>query len=240
MQSLTKPRFFVLCKAELHSRLRHECRQWAEQWFISDQLTTLLQQILLEPPSALMLEISTAIKLPKRTLQALLDLGVRWPVIRCGFRPDGLLMGMCQDPPKSDELDIVLHEIAQGNPSWSNPRYRRLALRMHVEGRARLRRSGEEWHPGMIQNIGCGGAFIATFDAWNVGDSVEVELQDIIPNDPFNISAKIASVRPWGTQRGMPGVGLVFPADFSRRLELATAISNPEFLSLPIRVNNTL
>lgn len=210
-QTQHSPYFLCLCSAEHQALIQAQCAASAHRIVFVETVDDVLKRGLELPPLALILEISTAIRIGAERMSKFLNLGVNWPVMRCAVGADGAARVMCFEPPHGESLLTALDAIAAGDPSWQHPRFKRRHLRLNLPGRVRLRPLTEErWRMGNLMGISCGGCFVAmTADAPPLESLLELELVDFEPHGVL-VQGEVVWTRSWDESLELPGIGIEF------------------------------
>lgn len=210
-QPQQSPYFLCLCSAEHQALVQAQCADTAHRLVFVETVDEVLRRGLQYPPLALILEISTSIRIGAERMSRFLNLGVNWPVMRCALQADGAARVMCFEPPHGEPLRTALDAIAAGDASWEHPRFKRRHLRLALPGRVRLRVLDEErWRLGNLQGISCGGCFVAmTADTPPVHAALEIELVDFEPANLL-VRGTVTWQRTWEESLELPGVGIEF------------------------------
>ena len=195
-----------------------------------DSVPQLLMQCIKQPPLAVMTDLPTLVKIDKSFVNRLFDLGVNWPVMRCMITPQGVCRVHCHSPQRNTDLEEVFDEIAAGSGGWRNARFKRTHLRLKVQRCVELRATGQrEWLRGNTMSLSSGGAMVLTFDAWDVGQQIELKILDLLEPTPV-LHARIVRSSPWGNFDQLPCIGVQFDPS-SVPDGLLHKIASPEFLS---------
>lgn len=170
-----------------------------------------LKTCIVKPPSAILIDMITALKFGALTMQPLDNLRVNWPVIRCNTRPDGSMTAMSLTPPKQEPLQKAFTEILQGNSSWNNTSSKRQSIRMKIKSRAILTFPNGQSYKGNCHNLSIDGAFISSYAEFKQ-ETLTIQFLDLTPT-PILLHGIIRWQRKWEESPKIPGIGVEFQKD---------------------------
>lgn len=192
---------------------------------IAHDVPDLLQQCLRRPPMAVLIDMRTQLKFGISRVECIYNMGVRWPVMRAAIRADGTGKVVCMEPPRTTSLEEALAEIASGDPSWVNDRYRRDFVRIRTTCRVKFMAEGDSsWENGNTLDLGAGGAFIVCYRAIEPGQRLHAEIHDLGPV-VLKIQGRVAWGRTWVDGPALPGIGVVFDSDVEEMNALRRALA---------------
>ncbi|MBU0637615.1 MAG: PilZ domain-containing protein [Planctomycetes bacterium] len=199
--------FLVLCLAERAARYEEVFAKLPHEFsFVADTLD-LLVRCMERPPLAVLIDTTSSARIGASVINPLFELQTGWPLLRCTLRPDGTVTVLCTAPDRRGTLTEALDAIAADDPGWRPPWGRRY-LRGQVNCRVRMRACGEEtWQPGNCLDLSTNGAFIITYHAPDVGQEMELEINDLL-EEPVRVRGRVARVRRWEDGVDIPGMGV--------------------------------
>ncbi len=163
-----------------------------------------------EPPLAVIIDMASGRGRNNESLVALTNLELAWPILRCRAKPDGSLMVISTTPINRAPLLTALEQIEAGDPTWFRNDIERRKVRVPVQIRARARlASQEQWLLGTILDLGAGGCFVHTFEPFEIGEAVVVEIRDLY-SLPFELTGFVTWARTWDQGTKLPGIGIAF------------------------------
>lgn len=176
-----------------------------------EDIRAALKICLTTPPSAIFIDMVTALKFGALTMHPLDCLRVSWPVIRCNTRPDGSMMAMSLNPPKQELLQSAIPFILQNDSPWNNPSSKRQYVRMDIRSRVILTFSNGHSYKGNCHNLSIKGAFISSYAEFPE-KNLKIQFLDLTPT-PILIHCIVRWQRKWEESPLIPGIGVEFETD---------------------------
>jgi Tfp pilus assembly protein PilZ len=205
--------FYFLCNRTRFKAYEHFFIEADLDVRASDSVEDIIRECIMEPPSAVLIDIQTGIRLGSASLHPLDNMQVLWPILRCNVTKDGFAVAVNVNPPRRDSLSNAINAIARNDRQWMNPAFGRKHLRVNTECRVRLRnKKSTIWYRGNCINISSGGFFVITYNPPAAGEEIEVEIMDLL-DIPILSEAVAVWSRSWESSVKLPGAGIKFDPD---------------------------
>lgn len=161
-----------------------------------------------DPGRAILIDMASTLHAGVSESARLFDLGIAIPILRCTQNEAGAWTAMCQAPFKRLPLPVALREIAQGDASWTHPKFVRRYARAPLVSRVRFRVAGSqgEWHRGNTLNASAGGIFLLTQQVESIGSELELDLFDV--PEVGALRGDIVWASSWDDAPRLPGMGI--------------------------------
>ena len=203
-------RFVLLCDHERWGRYEKELALAEHEVERLDDVLDVLKTCIRKPPLAVIIDMASSRGRNNDSLVALTNLELAWPILRCRAKPDGSLMVISTTPINRAPLLTALEQIEEGDSSWFRNDIARRNVRVPVQIRARARLANDErWQLGTILDLGAGGCFFHTFEPFELGEPVVIEIRDLY-SLPFELSGFVTWARTWDQSTKLPGIGIAF------------------------------
>lgn len=194
-----------------------------------ETIEELLAQCLKQPPSAILMDIVTKMRIGPEDMKIVDNLGVCWPLMICNVNPDGQVQAISLALSKQDSFISALTAIVEDDPDWKNPVCKRRFVRIELNSRVLIKKENRDcWEKANVLNISMGGLFAVTYADYNMGDNVDMRILDL-KEKPIECKGKIVWVRCWDKSVMLPGVGV----DFSDHLtppDIAHVLTSDEIV----------
>ena len=221
--------FYFLCMQSKRHAYDHIIKSSPYNFVFFSDPKELVRLSLGAPPTAILIDIPTSIKLGTINLRLLENLYVIWPIIRCTINQSGFAIATSIHPPRRENLISALKSITAGDTSWNNKQYHRRHLRLNIPCRMKIRKLGNKvWCRGNCLNISSGGFFAVTYDPPGVNIIIEMQLLDLTTN-PLNLKAHAVWSRQWENTNQLPGSGISIPEEW-RTKEFRNALSQKKYV----------
>lgn len=223
--------FYFFCEKDRKSFYQQILKISQHDVIFFNSINQLVKEIISNPPSALLIDIPSSIKVGMEHMAFFNNLPVIWPIVRCNITTNGFAFATCDSPPRRDPLPAALNAIARGDESWSSKSFTRKFLRLDLGCRIKIKKEDQNiWRRGNTLNISAGGFFAVTYDPPEKGSIVEIELQDLSSN-PITCKGKTMWSRSWEATSKLPGVGIslldgAINKDFKEALRQPKVIRN--------------
>jgi hypothetical protein len=209
-KSPVRGRFIFLCLKERQSMYKPSVSSLLHEVFFVDGLDPLVRYCIEEPPSGVLVDVVSGMRIGTDKMIPVYNLNPYWPVIRCNISSQGSarIIGN-QDEPLSQALDAIAH----GDPPGHNPNFQRRAIRIAVPLRVRILPGNKDnWRPGNISSLCASGCLVITYNLPQPGEAVHLEILDMSDN-PQKCEAKTVWTRRWEDSAQLPCAGFSFGPD---------------------------
>ncbi len=216
----TGPYFLFLCKQDRQGLYEAALEGTPYRCSFTCGVDHLLYECLKQPPMAIVVDVPTQIAIGPNTVAFIYDLKMKWPVMRAKLHDDGKATVMCLAPARSDGLLEALGAIASEDPGWVAEGHYREHLRFEYCCRARVRVGERDWVRVHTLNVSASGAFLLTYDDFEVDQPLQIELHDLA-DDLLMLNSTIRWAKRWEESQELSGVGVAFEpgGDYERVLE---------------------
>ena len=205
--------FYFLCLDKRQPSYKIILANVKEKVVFIDTLEELVKRCIELPPKGVFIDILTSLRFGAQNIMPVDNLGMQWPVMRVNITSNGATLVLCMDTPKRDTLPNAIAALVSQDPEWVNREHKREHIRMKIRYRIRIRKEGSDvWMKCNGRNLGVDGLFVHTYDDLAIGDTVELELMDLV-NTTITCKAIVMWQRTWESGLKLPGVGVKFILD---------------------------
>lgn len=224
-----KGRYYFFCDKDRKNYYQQMLKTTIHEIIFFNSINLLVKEIISNPPSALLIDIPSSIRVGLEHMSFFNNLPVIWPIVRCNITTNGFAFATCDSPPRRDPLPAALNAIARGDESWSSKNFTRKYLRLDLGCRIKIKKEDQNiWRRGNTLNISAGGFFAVTYDPPEKGSIVEIELQDLAKT-PIICKGKTMWSRSWESTSKLPGVGIAL-LDSADNIEFKDALRQPRVI----------
>lgn len=212
MTESERPEFLFLCLEPRRAAYDMLQAEFGDLITWAEDPSEVLVRCMLTPPSAVLVDVPSAIRCNKHLIAQIFDLRIDLPAMRVQAGPTGPPRGMCFDPPRQGNLQSFLRELASGQGDWRSRTYQRSRLRVSCQCRVLCRVQGEERFELRTNtlDISGGGCFLACYDPLPLGTAVTLEFVD---SSPKRCPGTVMWTRAWESGEQIPGMGIRFESD---------------------------
>jgi len=205
--------FYFLCLDKRQPSYKIIIANIKEKVVFIDTLEELVKRCIELPPKGVFIDILTSLRFGAQNIMPIDNLGMQWPVMRVNITSSGSTLVLCMDTPKRDTLPVAITALAAQDPEWVNKDHKREHIRLKLRHRVRMKRSNSEtWYRCNGRNIGVDGIFVHTYDEIALGDTVDIEILDLV-NTTITCKGIVHWHRQWDAGIKLPGVGVQFVID---------------------------
>lgn len=231
-----KGKFYFFCEKDRKTFYQQLLKTSHHEVIYFNSINVLIKEIISTPPSALLIDIPSGIKVGLEHMTFFNNMPVIWPIVRCNITTNGFAFATCDSPARRDPLQSAMNAIARGDESWTNRSFNRKFLRLDMGCRIRIKKDDQNiWRRGNTLNISAGGFFAVTYDPPEKGSIVEIELKDL-DNVPIICQGRTMWSRTWDESNKLPGVGIAL-LDGAVNTDFIKALRQPKVIRQFIQDN---
>jgi len=200
-------RFVVLCVAEREAACTEVLSKLPFRFRLVVRPRDLMRSCLEGDVAAALVDSVSALRVGIHEMAAIYDMGINLPVLRVSGWESGEPMAMCNAPFKKLPILEALTQIAQADPGWNHPIYRRKNLRVPMPSRVLIERNGTV-QQAYCSNASIKGVYLICWDAPGMDEMVKLTFLDL--PFPMSCNAVVRRQVPWHLPQGIPGCGLSY------------------------------
>ena len=206
----SKSRFLFLCLKNRQPQYQAAMDEVGHDIHFVDNLDALLHQCIGSPPTGVLVDLATTMRIGISAMLPIHNLNMSWPIMRCNIASDSSVKVMHWSHNESSDLSSTLDSVSAESSLWTNPNSQRTYIRVDAISRIKIHSDKLETPSvGNITNMSTGGSLVVTYEPPPAGETVRLEFMDLA-DQTMECEAKTIWARRWEDGLKLPGVGFSF------------------------------